>query len=286
MKAVVSTPTGGFAGGNLVQALGVYGAFVKTAFLNMLAYRLRYFTGVITYLLFVSVNYFIWGAVFSTREAGAVINGFSFPEMVTYVSVAWMARSLYFSNIDNEINELVRTGQISVFLLRPVHFHWMMVCQAAGETLFRIVFFTLPIGIVIVSIFPVSPPVSVSAFFLFLLATAFAFLIFAEISFAIGLLAFSVKSIDGIIRAKYFLVQILSGLLLPLSFFPELFERVLMFLPFRMIAYVPLQLYLGKIPQGEVPWILFQQIVWSAALIVLCELMWRNVVKKLTLQGG
>ncbi len=286
MKAVVSTPTGGFAGGNLVQALGVYGAFVKTAFLNMLAYRLRYFTGVITYLLFVSVNYFIWGAVFSTREAGAVINGFSFPEMVTYVSVAWMARSLYFSNIDNEINELVRTGQISVFLLRPVHFHWMMVCQAAGETLFRIVFFTLPIGIVIVSIFPVSPPVSVSAFSLFLLATAFAFLIFAEISFAIGLLAFSVKSIDGIIRAKYFLVQILSGLLLPLSFFPELFERVLMFLPFRMIAYVPLQLYLGKIPQGEVPWILFQQIVWSAALIVLCELMWRNVVKKLTLQGG
>jgi ABC-2 type transport system permease protein len=252
----------------------------------MLAYRLRYFTGVITYLLFVSVHYFIWGAVFSTREPGAIINGFSFPEMVTYVSVAWMARSLYFSNIDNEINELVRTGQISVFLLRPVHFHWMMVCQAAGETLFRVIFFTLPIGIVIVSIFPVSPPVSMSAFLLFLLATAFAFLIFAEISFAIGLLAFSIKSIDGIIRAKYFLVQLLSGLLLPLSFFPDMFERILSFLPFRMIAYVPLQLYLGKIPHAEIGPIVLQQVAWSIALIILCEWMWRRVVSKLTLQGG
>ena len=265
---------------------GVYCAFIRNAFLMMLAYRLRYFTGILTYLLFVSVHYFIWQAVFAGHAPGTRINGFTMPEMVTYVAIGWIARSLYFSSIDSDIDELVRTGQISVYLLRPVHFHTMMFCQAAGESLFRLAFFTFPIAIVILLAFPVALPAGALNGCFFLLSSVFSFLISTEINFLVGMLAFSLQSIEGVIRAKYFLVQLLSGLLLPLTFFPAWLQPVLDALPFKVIAFVPLQFYLGKIPATHAWTVFLNQFVWFAVLVIAGQLMWSKAVKKLTLQGG
>ena len=39
-------------------------SFARIGFLNMLAYRARYYVGVLTYLFNVAVYYFIWRAVF------------------------------------------------------------------------------------------------------------------------------------------------------------------------------------------------------------------------------
>lgn len=261
-------------------------AIVRNAFLVMLAYRLRYVTGILTYLLFVSVHYFIWEAIFSSHPSGERINGFNLPEIITYIAVGWISRSLYFSNIDYEIEEIVRTGQISTYLLRPVNFQAMMVANAFGEALFRALFFTIPIGIVICMLFPVSAPQSVTDFSLFLLATGMGFLILAQLNFLIGLLAFLFKSIDGIIRAKYYLAQLCSGLLLPLSFFPEWLRAVVDWLPFKTVAHVPLQLYLGKFSDGEVLSMFLLQFVWLVVLSALCVFAWERTTRHLTLQGG
>ena len=97
----------------MTSKLSVYFSFVRNAFLNMLAYRMRYYTGILTYFLYVSVHYFIWNAVYAGKGPDELINGFTFSEMITYISVGWVARSLYFSNIDEEIDTLVRSGQVS-----------------------------------------------------------------------------------------------------------------------------------------------------------------------------
>jgi len=264
----------------------VYSTFIRIAFLGMLAYRLRYYTGIVTYVLFVSVHYFIWKAIFHGLSADEQINGFTLPEMITYVAVGWIARSFYFSNIDEEIDELVKSGQVGVFLTRPVNFHAMLLSQAAGECLFRIVFFTGPIMIAILSLFPVSLPADAYSAGMFVLATAFSFFILAEINFLVGVLAFFTKSIQGIARAKYMLLQLLSGLLMPLAFFPHWLRGALEVLPFQMITYTPLKFYLGKISKQEVPGILAMQVVWSVLLFLACQVVLERAMRKVTIQGG
>ncbi len=59
------------------------------------------------------------------------------------------------------------------------------------------------------------------------------------------------KSILALIRAKYFLVELLSGLLIPITFFPPPIQKVSRFLAFQHISYTPLQIYLGKLTGGE-----------------------------------
>ena len=264
----------------------VYATFIRIAFLGMLAYRMRYYTGILTYVLFVSVHYFIWKAIFFGHAPEETINGFTLQQMITYIAVGWIARSFYFSNIDEEIDELVRSGQVSVFLLRPVSFHLMLLSQAAGESIFRIIFFTGPITLAILWFFPVSLPASTGAGLLFAGASVFSFFIMAEINFLIGIVAFFTRSIQGISRAKYMLMQLFSGLLMPIAFFPGWIQVILSYLPFQIITYVPLQLYLGKVASSSVPGIFLNQLIWSLALVGCSHLLLMKAMRKLTLQGG
>ncbi|MGA8074564.1 MAG: ABC-2 family transporter protein, partial [Candidatus Acidiferrales bacterium] len=83
-----------------MNSLAAYLEFARVGFVNILAFRLRYYTGIITYLINVSVYYFIWRAVFANSEQ---IVGYNLGQMVTYVSVGWILRSFYWNTIDQEM---------------------------------------------------------------------------------------------------------------------------------------------------------------------------------------
>lgn len=269
----------------MLGKLGPYFSYINLSFLSILSYRMRFYTGIVTYILFITVHYYIWEAVYSDNPTAA-INGFKLNEMITYIAIGWIARSFYFSNVDEEIDDIVKTGQISTYLLRPVSFHLMMLSKAVGESLFRILFFTAPICLAVFYLYPISFPANFSAGIHFLLLTVGSFMILAEVNFLVGLLAFSLKSIQGISRAKYFLLQLFSGLLLPLSFFPKIFRDILDLLPFKYITYIPMQAYLGKLNEQELIKSYVAATLWSLLLVLLVQLFWKKSVKSLTLQGG
>lgn len=267
-------------------SLSQYVPFVRVAFFNMLAYRLRYVTGIFTYVVFVSIHYFIWQAIFSGKPENTLINGFSLSDMITYITIGWISRSMYFSDIDYDIDQLVRNGQISNYLIRPVNFQLVLFSQALGESVFRIFFFTTPICLVLFCLFPIKGPEGIENFLYFSLATFMSFIILMSLNFIVGLVAFYTKSIQGLIRAKYYIVQLCSGLLLPFTFFPDSIRWLLESLPFKVITYVPLQLYLGKIPANDIPRLFLNQALWCVAMVTLGALFWHRAMSKLTLQGG
>jgi|WetSurMetagenome_2_1015567.scaffolds.fasta_scaffold48611_3 ABC-2 type transport system permease protein len=260
-----------------------YYAMGRVAFLQILAYRLRYFTGIITYLVNVTVYYFIWKALYSQ---GGELHGFRFGQMITYTAVGWIIRTFYFNNIDREIANDIQHGHIASKLSRPINYQLMQISQAAGESLFRLVFFTLPTGLVIILAYPVEPPSSAVQFFFFLLSMLFAFVIFAAFNFIIGTCAVYLQSILGLIRAKYFLVEILSGLIIPITFFPPWMGVISSFLPFQHISFTPLMIYTGKITGTHLVETLLIEMAWSVGLLLLGFWFWRRATYKLVVQGG
>ncbi len=116
-------------------------------FVNILAFRLRYFTGILTYTLNVTIYYFIWSAVY---HPGQSIAGYSLPQMITYVSVGWIIRSFYTNTIDQEMAYEMIEGNIAMNLIKPVSVQWMWICRAIGESAFRLPgLLTLPTAIVV-----------------------------------------------------------------------------------------------------------------------------------------
>ncbi|HEY4229501.1 MAG TPA: ABC-2 family transporter protein [Thermoanaerobaculia bacterium] len=258
-------------------------SFARIGFLNMLAFRARYYVGILTYLFNVSVYYFIWRAVFRTGHAVA---GLSLNDMVTYVAVGWAIRSFYFNEIDREMGTQVQEGKLAMNLIRPVDFQTVMIADAAGQSAFRAVLFTVPIAVVLALIFPVQPPASFVAGLLFVWSAVVAFFLVAAINFLVGLIAIRSKSILGILRAKYLLLELVSGLLIPTTLFPEPLRTLLLASPFPHINFTPAALYLGKVTGLEAARLLGLQAGWTVLLLWLGHLAWKRSQTRITIQGG
>jgi ABC-2 type transport system permease protein len=257
--------------------------FARIGFLNMLAYRARYYVGILTYLFNVTVYYFIWRAVF--RHSATVV-GLSLPEMITYVAVGWTIRSFYFNEIDRDIAAQVQEGRLAMNLIRPVNFQIVCIADSAGQSAFRAALFTLPIGIVVGAVFPVLPPASLLAASLFLLSACLSFFLVAAINFLVGLIAIRTKSIQGILRAKYLVLELLSGLLIPTTLFPAPFRTMLFVSPFPHINYTPAAIYLGKAAGATAAGLLLLQAGWTLALLFAGQWLWRRSRHRITIQGG
>lgn len=272
-----------------VSALAPYFEFSRMGFVNILAFRLRYYTGILTYLINVTVYYFIWSAVYHPARIGAVtasIGGYNLPQMLTYVSVGWIIRSFYWNTIDQEMAYEVIEGKIAMDFIKPVSIQWMWLWRAMGESAFRLIMLTAPTAVVIALIFPVLKPASAGHFAMFVLAAIGSFLLMGAINFMIGTCAIPLKSILALIRAKYWLIELLSGLLVPVTMFPKVLQSIMAFLPFEHIAFTPLQLYLGKISGAAAARALATQWFWVIALLWLGSVWWNRATRKITIHGG
>ncbi|MGB6199779.1 MAG: ABC-2 family transporter protein [Candidatus Acidiferrales bacterium] len=272
------------------HALAPYGEFARIGFVNILAFRLRYYAGILTYLFNVTIYYFIWRAIYgpaaSAGHAGATIAGYNLPQMLTYVAVGWIIRSFYWNTIDQEMAYEVIEGKIAMDLIKPVSVQWMWVARAAGESAFRLLLLTAPTAVLVALIFPMRAPASAAQFGLFLIAVVASFLLMAAINFMIGTCAIPLKSILSLIRAKFWLIELLSGLLIPIALFPHWSQTIFAFLPFEHIASTPLQIYLGKLSGGAAWRAIGIAWMWVIALLALGHVWWLRASRKITIHGG
>jgi ABC-2 type transport system permease protein len=268
---------------SMAKAVRLYWAFARVGFVNTLAYRLRYFTGIVTYFIYVSVYYFIWKAIY---EHSTSIEGFDFPHLLTYIGVGWIIRSFYFNNIDQDLAYQVMEGRLAMDLIKPVNIQIMYVARAAGESVFRLALLTVPTAVVLFLVYPLRLPASAGHAGAFLVSVGFSFLIVAAINFAVGTFALRLQSILGLLRAKFFLLELFSGLLLPMTFFPHTVQKILDLMPFQYISYIPMLIYLGKLQGAALASAIALQVFWVAVLLLIGDGLWRWSTRKVIIQGG
>ena len=263
-----------------------YLALARTAFLNLLAYRARYFVGILTYFFNVTVWYYIWRALFAQAPEGARLGGFTFPQMLTYVTVGWVLRSFYFNEVDRDIATQVQEGRLAMALVKPLDFQAMTLSTALGESAFRAVMFALPIGLVLFAVYRVAPPASALAAALFAMSGVLSALLVGAINFAVGLVAIRTKSILGFLRAKYLVLELLSGLLIPPTLFPKRVQPILDWLPFPHMNFTPGRIYLGLVEGSDAWRALGIQAAWVVLLLVAGRRLWASTRRRVTVQGG
>jgi ABC-2 type transport system permease protein len=263
--------------------LSAYADLIRIRFLTMLAYRVNYYSGIVIYAINIGAYYFLWLAVYGNNES---LGGMTSAQMTTYIAVSWMARAFYFNNLDREIANDIRDGSVAVQFIRPYNYLLVKTMQGFGEGLFRLLMFSVP-GMVVVSLlFPVVFPTDPLVWGVFLTMLLLSFLINSEINILTGLFAFFVENNEGMMRMKRVAVDLFSGLIIPLSFFPDAMRVVLEWLPFQAIAYLPGSVFTGRVTGGEAYRLLIVQLAWCAALIAPIWAMWRAARRRLFVQGG
>ncbi|MCP5109822.1 MAG: hypothetical protein GY953_03185, partial [bacterium] len=205
---------------------------------------------------------------------------------VTYVAVGWVIRSMYFNNIDSQMATDIIEGKISMVMLKPVSVQWSYTARALGESAFRLIMLTAPTSVVIALIFPVMPPASAAHFGAFLVALIGSILLLAALNFIVGSCAVSLKSILGLLRAKFWMQELLSGLLVPITLFPSPFREISGWLPFQHIGFTPMMIYLGEMSWPEIGRAIALEWGWILFLFLFGAWFWRMLSKKITIHGG
>jgi ABC-2 type transport system permease protein len=274
----------------MASRLHPYLWLMRLTFLKLMAYRMRYVTGIATYGIFVGGQYAIWRAIYHARQLGPAetLDGLTLAQMTTYLAVGYIARAAYFTNTDSEIAARFQNGDVALDLLKPLDFHAQWLAQAAGETAFRVAFFAAPMALVLCPLFGVLPPSGAGAWQFPLLFLG-AFLVNAELNLLAGTMSFFLEDITGLMSLKRNLIMLLSGLMVPLHFLWAPLAKVTVLLPFALISYYPTMAYVGKLGLGEVPdynYVLGLAAAWLVGLRVLNVVLFNWAKRRLEVQGG
>lgn len=237
--------------------------------------------------LTVFVTYYLWTAVFKNSNS-EIINGFSLPDMFTYIFMCEVARNFTFNDASYEVAHEVREGSIAMNLIRPIHYRLVVLFKVLGEWAYNVSFVGIPILVVISLIrnFSYGIPLNMLSLAGFIVSCILGFFVNFYFNFIFGLLAFFVTNVWGMHMLKGAILNFLSGLLIPISFFPLWAQKILAFMPFNSIIYTPVMIFLGKFKGSEIIYALMIQIIWVIAFGFLGILLWKQAIKRLTILGG
>ncbi|OIJ14298.1 daunorubicin ABC transporter permease [Anaerobacillus arseniciselenatis] len=260
-----------------------YIEMIRVRFLMMLAYRTNYYSGILIYSINIGAYYFLWTAIYGGQEE---IQGLSVLQMTTYVAVAWMARAFYFNNIDREIANEIKDGKVAIEMIRPYNYLGMKTMQGLGEGLFRLLFFSVPGMLIVALLFPISFSANVTTWGLFFVSLMFSFIVNTQINLLTGIMTFFLFNNSGLIRAKRVVIDLFSGLLLPISFYPLWAQSVMTYLPFQAISYIPSMIFTEGFVGSEIYTAIALQAFWALVLIIPIQVLWLLAKKQLIVQGG
>ena len=264
----------------------VYIEFLKNAFQSNLAYKMNVFLSLVSSIVVLLVQIYFWRALFQdigqTQTNMGVI---SFRDMVSYtlvstgISIAISTRTMF------AVGDKIRSGEIAMDLIKPVSLKGMLFFSALGNNGFRMVFELMPFLIVGVLMFGIRLP-SEPHFFLFIISAINGMMIYFSISYLIGLIGFWFLAVGSLSMLFNVLINVFSGEMVPLWFFPEFLYELSAFLPFRLIYFAPLAIFLEKTVLADAIGFVLQQFLWIGILTGIERILWMRAVRKLVIQGG
>ena len=266
----------------------VYVPFTLNELKRNLAYKGSFYLFILCSCFGAFISYYLWMAIYGSSESG-VLGGLSRNEMILYVFMTYVTSNLVNVEIAGYMVDDVREGSVVMNLIKPIDYRMSLISKALGTVVYRFlapsVFVWLGLEIYKVLVLGIEA-VSIGNALLYLLSTFFSILIYQLFDFCFGLMAFVTTYMFGLKMAKNALVGFLTGQLIPISFFPEMLQRIFDFLPFSSMVYTPVMVYLGKYTGEALAVVLLRQIVWIVLLYVLGTFLWNRITRRLIVLGG
>ena len=266
--------------------MGAYAAFFRSSFQTQLAYRNEVWANIFGKLVQVFARVAIWLAVYAGIGA-TVVDGVSLQQMVTYALLggAVMGATRH-ERIIGEIGRSLKSGDVAVWLLKPLSYPLYLFANEAGSFVYRLLTQVIPTVAFTALFYGMLPPASLFHGLMFVAFWALSFGLLFLMSALFGLIAFWLMtsfSLDWTLGA---FLHLFSGIMVPFWFFPEPLAGVARHLPFAWIVYYPNAVWLGRLSAGECWLYLGLGLGWAALFLAGMLWLWRQASSRITVQGG
>ncbi|NLL00444.1 MAG: hypothetical protein GX271_07270 [Clostridiales bacterium] len=261
------------------KQLNILWAVAVVTYKEWSAYRTHSMVSILVGPIYFIVQYFIWTAAYGGR---AQLNGMDLSQMITYFGASTLIGYLTMDFADWNLQMLIRTGKFLTFALRPIHHRFFAFSQKVGHRLLGLLFEFIPCYFIFTILFKVSlVPTHIGWT---ILSVVLAFLMNFYIHYILGMTAFWFTQSTGIRRVFDLLSGVFSGVFIPLVFFPQVLQKILFFLPFPYMSYVPVMVFTGDFTLAgvrmDIPSIVGIQCLAVCITILISEIIYRASMRR------
>lgn len=238
-------------------------------------YRANFQLMLLLFPLQLSLSLGLWWAV----TQGQTVADLSWREAIAYFTImATLTRLFPFGQLTQHLSTSIYKGDLTVQLSRPLPVWLLPLAEMLANAIITLMTAT-PL-LIIATIISGQTSIHSPLFIPLLLA---GFIIQFWLYYMIGLTAFWIEKVSGVLFSTNLTVAFLSGSQLPLSIFPHHLEQIIWWTPFPYLYYLPTQVLLGKqtLTATQLALSVFYPILFSA----LGLLMTRRGLKQFTGHG-
>ncbi len=267
----------------MIRFFRKYKGFAGCTISTRLNYRGALLMNIVNASVSLVASLFLWNVLFQEQS---VISGYTRDDMIVYLMIVFLMQSILGNGTEWEIAGSVLEGSIIMDLIKPISFQSRCLFQTIGSAAAEGAVAAFVTGTAAVCLCDLGKYLAPERFFLFAVSILMAFFVKFCISYLAGLCCFFTSNGYGVIYMRQVITDIFSGALLPLSFYPEWFEKIAKVLPFQSIMYTPTQIFLGRTEGAQAVNMLLLQLVWVIVLWVFGYFFFRFAIRRVTIQGG
>ena len=257
---------------------------VRAGFRRHSTYRLALLAGMTTNSVFGVIRASI--LVAALASAGTAIGGYDLPTTIAFV---WWGQALLGTvNLWGfaEVKDRVRSGDIAVDFLRPINPQFAYLAGDLGRAGINLVGRGAPALLIGALLFDKSWPPSALSWGSGAVSVALAVVVAFSGSFVINLLAFWLVEIRGITLLWMITGGLLSGLYLPVPWFPDWLRTIAQWSPFPSMLQNPIDILAGRVVGTDIASAVATQVFWAGLLLGLGQVVLRAGRRRLEVQGG
>ncbi|MFC5446934.1 ABC transporter permease [Paenibacillus aestuarii] len=227
---------------------------------------------------------FIYASIWSGLGSGdTALGDYGHQGMLGYIAfnqaILWVT---LFTTNGLGLEQSVRSGQIAVDLMRPVHLFYQAMSREWGQVLYQLIYKFFPIYILYFFIFSLKLPTQLAVYGWTALALVMAAYISICINYLIGVAALWTTESRWFYWVNYALSMLLSGFFIPLEWLPRWLRTVSYCSPYPYLLYYPTRIYM----QFEHGSVVLGALCWCIGFTCVCLVATSAVRKKLEVQGG
>lgn len=266
---------------NLRESARAFPTMMRVSLAEAVAYRAEMFIWILSTTMPL-VMMPLWLAV--TRNGP--VQGMSGTDVVAYFLATFIVRQLTSSWAAWQLNFEVRTGVLSMRLLRPVHPIWAYAIEHFASIPLRIAI-ALPLAVtILLALARQSLPHDAVSWLLFFVALAGAWTLTFAVQVMIGALSLFMQSSLKIMDVWVVCFFVFSGYLIPLRMFPPALRAATDYLPFRYQISLPVELLTSSLSREQALALIGHQWIYVVACSLLCAWTWTRGMKRFAAYGG
>ena len=267
----------------MMRVLRVYPALLHAYRQRAVVYRATYLVSLVN-AAFPLVMMSIWIGL--AQQGSTQREGYSAVDFAAYYLSAILVRRITACGIVRDIEVLVRNGDLSVYLLRPIDLMHFLLARVLATRVVTIPMVAVPVAVGML----ITPGIQLDLhplnLILFVLSCAVGLAFEFVAQYVIGCLSFWMTQAHGVNAAFALAKSFLGGYIIPLGLFPVAFQATLQLLPFQAGVALPVEVLTGRLtPEAALARILICA-AWVAVITLCARVIWRAGLRSFSAVGA